>query len=151
VYCETKKKTPCVGPFRTKGEEQWQPVYSYCSSMLTHVHTQLLALKHCWSISTCSCLTTLLTAMILFRTTTTCLSTWRASQYHSTSTIMRSWWKVLKCGWAYRQQTSLTRIYEILYLDTSASISAVTMLRSSLSMNAFFVFNKISFFHCLFC
>jgi hypothetical protein len=22
VYCETKKKTPCVGPFRTKGEEQ---------------------------------------------------------------------------------------------------------------------------------
>jgi hypothetical protein len=36
---------------------------------------QLLALEHCWSISTGGCLTILLTALISIRVTTTCLST----------------------------------------------------------------------------
>jgi hypothetical protein len=35
----------------------------------------LLALKHCWSVSTGACLTALLIALILFRPTATCLFT----------------------------------------------------------------------------
>jgi hypothetical protein len=59
VYCKIakKKKTPtCLGPFRTKGVE--------CSFMTMCVHVQLLTLEHCWSISSGSCLTTLLTSPI---------------------------------------------------------------------------------------
>jgi hypothetical protein len=59
---------------------------------------------------------------------------------NSTSIIM-SWWKVSKCGLAYRQQTSLQQVYENLFPDTiSASVPTVTKLRSSLSMFVFFVF-----------
>jgi hypothetical protein len=36
---------------------------------------QLLALEHCWSISTGNCLTTLLTALISLQVTFTCLPT----------------------------------------------------------------------------
>jgi hypothetical protein len=61
---------------------------------------QQLGLKHCWSISTGSCLTTLLTALILLRGTTTCLPIWRTGWDHSTSTIIRRWWKVSKHGLA---------------------------------------------------
>jgi hypothetical protein len=61
---------------------------------------------------------------------------------HSASTIMRSWWKVSKHGWAHRRQTSLTQAYKILFPDTvSASIPAVTTLRSILNMHGFFVYN----------
>jgi hypothetical protein len=53
---------------------------------------------------------------------------------HSASAIM-SWWKVSKRGWAHRWQTSLTQAHKNLFLDTtSASVPAVTTLRSSLSM-----------------
>jgi hypothetical protein len=38
--------------------------------MIMRVRTQLLALEHCWSISTGSCLTTLLTGPISLRATT---------------------------------------------------------------------------------
>jgi hypothetical protein len=51
---------------------------------------------------------------------------------------------VLKHGWAHRQQTSLTQIYRNLFPNVaSASVPAVTVLRSSLSM---YVFLWIIFF-----
>jgi hypothetical protein len=46
-------------------------------------HIQLLTLDHCWGISTGSCLTTLLTVLILLHATTTCLiypKNWLGSQ-----------------------------------------------------------------------
>jgi transposase len=55
---------------------------------------------------------------------------------HSDSSIMRSWWKVSKRGWAHRRMTSLTQAYTNLIPDTSASIPAVTTLWSSLCMYA---------------
>jgi hypothetical protein len=39
-----------------------------------------------------------------------------------------------KRGWADRRQTSLTHSYKNLFPDPSASVPAVTILRSSLSM-----------------
>jgi hypothetical protein len=51
---------------------------------------------------------------------------------------------MLKCGWAHRRQTSLTQAYKNLFPDTSASISVVTMLWSSLSM--YVIFHIIIFF-----
>jgi hypothetical protein len=46
----------------------------------------------------------------------------------------------------------LTRAYTNLFPNmTSASIPVVTMLRSSLSMNVIFVYDKKFFCHCLFC
>jgi hypothetical protein len=99
VYCETLKKT--VGPFRTKGVECLYPVY--CSSTKTRVHIQLLVLEHCCSVSAGSCLATLLTVLISLRATPTCLPTWRTDCDHNASTIMRSWWKVLKHMWLSSQ------------------------------------------------
>jgi peptidoglycan/xylan/chitin deacetylase (PgdA/CDA1 family) len=59
------------------------------------------------------------------------------------STIMKSWWKVSKHGWAHRRQTSLTQAHKNSFRDTTdASIPAVTALRSSLSVYVFFVYNK---------
>jgi hypothetical protein len=55
------------------------------------------------------------------------------------STIMRGWWKVSKRGWAQWRQTSLTHGYKNLFPDTSASIQAVTTLRSCLSMYFFYI------------
>jgi hypothetical protein len=108
------------------------------TSIAVLVLTQLLALEHCLSISTGSCLTTLLTALISLRATTTCLPTptSRTDWDHSASTIM-SWWKVSKHGWAHRRQTSLTHAYRNLFPYTSDSIPVVTMFRSSLSMYVF--------------
>jgi hypothetical protein len=105
----------------------------------------MLTIKHCWSISTAGCLTSLLTALILLRETTSCFHTWRSGWDHSASTIM-SWWKVSECGWPHRQQISLTQAYRNLFPDmTSVSIPAVTKLRSNLSMYIFFAYNKIFF------
>jgi hypothetical protein len=56
-------------------------------------------------------LTTLLTALISLQVTTACLHTWRTACNHSTSTIMCSWWKVSRCGWSHRRQTSVTQAY----------------------------------------
>jgi hypothetical protein len=107
--------------------------------MTTDVCIRLLTLEHCWRISTGSCL-------ILFWVSTTCLPTWRTGWDHSDSTIMRSWWKVSKRGWAHTQQTSLTKAYKNVFPDmTSASILVVTTFRSSLSMYVFFVYNNIFF------
>jgi hypothetical protein len=60
---------------------------------------------------------------------------------------MRGWWKMSKRGWAHRRWTSLTQAYKNLFPDTtSASVPAVTVLRSSLSMYVFFfVHNKFCF------
>jgi hypothetical protein len=93
VYCETLKKS--VGPFRmpTSGV------------MLLHDNARprtAARTEHSWSISTRSCLTTLLMALILLWATTTCLPTWRTGWDHSTSAIM-SWWKVSKCMWLSSQ------------------------------------------------
>jgi hypothetical protein len=51
---------------------------------------QLLALEHCWSISTWSCLSTLLTALLSLQATTTCLPTRRTGWDHGASEIMSS-------------------------------------------------------------
>jgi hypothetical protein len=134
LYCETLKN--CVGSFRAKEVECWHTVY--CSSMTMRIGIQLFAPEHTWSILTGSCLTTLLTAMIMLRATTTCLPTWRTGWDHSASTIVRSLWQVSKCGWTHRQQISLTHSYKNLYPGKiSASISVVTTFRSSLSRHVF--------------
>jgi hypothetical protein len=39
---------------------------------------------------------------------TTCLSSWRPGCDHSTSTVMKSWWKVSKHGWVHRWQAYKT-------------------------------------------
>jgi hypothetical protein len=53
---------------------------------------------------------------------------------------------VSKRGSAQWQQTPLTQAYRNLLPDmTGASIQAVTMLRSSLSMYLFLVYNKLFF------
>jgi hypothetical protein len=52
-------------------------------------------------------------------------------------------------SWAHRRQTSLTWTYKNLLPDkTSASILAVTMLRSNLSMYVFFVYNNFFLIAC---
>jgi hypothetical protein len=93
-------------------------------------------LNHCWSISTRSCLTNLLTALISLRATTTCLPTWRTGWDHSPSTIMRSWERVKT--WLNSQAA-----YKNLLLDkTRTSIPAVTTLNSGLCMYVFLVDNN---------
>jgi transposase len=70
---------------------------------------------------------------------------------HSPSTIMRSWWKVSKRGWAHRRQTSLTKACKNLFPDPKrALIPAMTTLRSSLSAYVFF-YIIIFFSRFLFC
>jgi hypothetical protein len=109
---------------------------------------QLLALEHYWSISTGSCLTILLTALISLRATTACLPTWETGCNHSFSTIM-SWWKVSKRAWVHRRKISMTQAYNILFPNTtSTSVPAVTMLRSTLSIYVFFVNNIFFLIAC---
>jgi hypothetical protein len=73
----------------------WKKVHRRIQNMPMFVHIQLLALEHCWNISTGSCLTTHLTALISLGATIASLHTWRTGWDHSTSTVMSSWWKVL--------------------------------------------------------
>jgi hypothetical protein len=74
---------------------------------------------------------TILTALISLCLTTTHLPGWDLS----TSTIIRSWWKVSKHGWAHRQQTSLTQANKHLLPNMSvASIPVMIVFRSSVSM-----------------
>jgi hypothetical protein len=87
-------------------------------------------------------LTTLLTVLISLQVTTTCLPTRRTGCDHSASTIM-SWWEASKHCWAHKWQTSLKQAYKISFPDLKiVSIPIVTMLRSSLNMHVFFVYNK---------
>jgi hypothetical protein len=144
VYCETLKRSAKGRPFRTKGMECWHPVQ--CSSMTMRVRIQLLALEHYRSIPTASCLITLLTGLVSLLVTSTCLPISRTGCDHSASTIMRSWSKVSKRGWAHRRQTSLTQAYKNLFPNMkSASIPAATKLRSSLSMYVYFLYITIFF------
>jgi hypothetical protein len=127
-------------PFRTKGLE--------CFSMTMHIRIQLLALEYCWIISTGSCLTILLTALILLQATTTCLPTWRTCCIHSSSEIMRSRWKVSKRGSAHRWQDYFdTGIQILIPRYDKCSIPVVTTLRSSWSMYVFLYY--IIFFSLL--
>jgi hypothetical protein len=57
-------------------------------------------------------LTTLLTALISLRATTTCLPTRRTGWGNNASTIMRRWRNVSKRGWIHRRQTSLTQAHK---------------------------------------
>jgi hypothetical protein len=127
VYCAKLKKKNCIRPFRTKG--------MHCSSTTMCVCKQLPALEHCWRISTGSSVTTLLTALTSLRATTTCLPTWRTVWDHSPSTIT-SWWKLTGGRGLWHSHT------KNLLPDTSASILAVIMLRSRLSMYIFFIYNN---------
>jgi hypothetical protein len=62
-------------------------------SMTMRFSIQLLALEHCWSILTGSCLTTLVTALISLRVTSICLPIWITGCHHSASTVLWSWWR----------------------------------------------------------
>jgi hypothetical protein len=73
-------------------------------ALLEHFSWKML--EHCWSISAGSCLTTLLIALILLWATITCLLIWRTDWDQSSSTIMMSWSKVSKHGWAHRRYFS---------------------------------------------
>jgi hypothetical protein len=146
VYCETAKKLRRAIQNKRRGMLTSGVVLLHDNAR-PHARALLLALQHCWSISTGNSLTTLLTALILLQVTTTCLPTRRTGCDHSASTIMRSWWKVSKRGWAHRQQTSLTQAYKNLFPDTtSVSIPGVTTLRSSLSTYVYFVHNFFPLF-----
>jgi hypothetical protein len=81
--------------------------YSRCSALpwLHDAFMQLFTLDHSWSISAGSCLTTLLTAQILSEGLTH-LPAWRTGWDQSSSTVMRSWLKVWRRGWARRRQIS---------------------------------------------
>jgi hypothetical protein len=52
-------------------------------------------------------------------------------------------------GLAHKRQTSLTQAYTNIFPDTNSSIPKLTMLRSSLSMYVFFVYNNF-FSYCIF-
>jgi hypothetical protein len=57
------------------------------------------------------------------------------------SRILRSWWKVPKCGWVHWWQTSLVQAYNNASLNTiSVSTLAVAMLRSSINIYTYFVY-----------
>jgi hypothetical protein len=66
--------------------------------VLLHVSIQLLPLDHCWNISTRSCLTTFLTALVSFRVSTTYLPTRITGSEYRDPTVMRGCWKVSKRG-----------------------------------------------------
>jgi histone-lysine N-methyltransferase SETMAR len=75
------------------------------------------------------------------------LKTWLGSQQFNNNEESL---KGVKCGGAYRRQTSLTQAYKNLFPDTtSASVLVMTMLRNSLSM--YFLYIIIFFSYCLFC
>jgi hypothetical protein len=79
----------------------------------------------------------------------TYLKNWLGSQSFNNNEVFM---EGVKCGWVHRWQISLTQSYKNLFPNmTSASIPAVTMSRSSLSMHIFFLCNTFFFSDCLFC
>jgi hypothetical protein len=82
----------CVGPFGTKCVECWHP-------LLQHFNMTLFDHPH--------------TGLILLQATTTYLPTRKTGYNHSASTVVRSWLKVLKSGWAQAWCTSLTQAYKM--------------------------------------
>jgi hypothetical protein len=142
VYCETLKK------LRRAIQNRCGMLISSVLIVLLHDNARPHTAARTRAVlenSTGSCLTTLLTALISLQVTTNCLPTWRTGCDHNSSTIMRSWWKVSKRDWTHSWQTSLTQAYKNLFPDTSASIPAVTTLRSKLSSYVFFVYNTFFF------
>jgi hypothetical protein len=65
VYCKMLRKL-CRDIQNKRHEMLTYSLLVVLLSMATHIHIQLLALEHCQSISTGSCLTTLFTALTLF-------------------------------------------------------------------------------------
>jgi hypothetical protein len=113
------------------------------------VSIQLFKLQHCWSISTGSCLTTLLTDLISICATTLCLTTLKTGCDHSASAIMICWWKMPKRGWAHTWQTSMLHAHTYLFPVTSASILGVTTSKNRSSIYVFVEYNKtFSFIAC---
>jgi hypothetical protein len=86
LYCKTLRKLR-----RAIQNKMWNADIRCSAPPWLHFCIQLLALKHCCSISMGSCLTTLLTAQISIQATTTCFPTWRTGCDHSTSAM--SWWR----------------------------------------------------------
>jgi hypothetical protein len=86
LYCvqNTKKK-----PLQGHSEQKAWNADLRCS-MTMRVRIQLFELEQSWSISTGSCLTTLLTTLISRQAIATCLPTCRNGWDHSTSTTIRS-------------------------------------------------------------
>jgi hypothetical protein len=133
LYCETPKK-----PHRSI-QKRKRGMLTYCVVLLhdnarPHTTARTRALPEHFNLELFD---HPLTALISLRATTTCLPIWRTCQDHRASKVMRSYWKVSKRGWAHRRQTSLTQAYKNLFPDMSASIPAVTTLRSSVSMSVF--------------
>jgi hypothetical protein len=99
------------------------PTSDVVSSMTMRARIHLLVLQqHCWSISTGSCLTTILSALISFRATTTCLPIWRTGCDHSSSAKMMTFRKVTKRGWVDTRQASLTQAYKNVFPNPTRSL-----------------------------
>lgn len=116
-----------------------------------HVRIKLLAMEHCQSISAGRCSPTILMALFLLWTTTTCLPTWKTVWVHSTSfshneELMESVKKVAELRGDRLLWHRNTKYFPDI---TIAFIPELSMLRSSLIMHLFL--NKIFFSHCLFC
>jgi hypothetical protein len=126
--------------------ERWHFTIPELSCKFTQISCTLLheiirgqAIKFCMQYAStyiCSHLSTagafqlgsaspLLTSLILFQVTTTCLlvPTWRSGWDHSASAMMKSWWKMSKCGQTCRWQTFLTKAYKSLFPDNEKCLS----------------------------
>jgi hypothetical protein len=137
-------KQNCLGSFRTKGVECWHPLQF--SSRTIRFRVQLLALEHCWSISTGGCWPPSLQP---WSRSERLLPVYLPVELFVISALQQQW------GVDGRRQNMakltgsrlLWHRYKInLFPDTTtASIPVVSTLRSSLSVYVFFVYNKFYF------
>jgi hypothetical protein len=127
VYCETLKKKLCRDIQNKRRGMLTSGIVLFLDNAHLHTaaHTRVLQKHFNWELFDHPPY-----SPDTLRVTITCLPTWKTGWNHSTSTIMRSWWKVSKRGWAHRRQTSLTEAHKNLFPDmTSVTIPAVTTLR----------------------
>jgi hypothetical protein len=144
VYCKTlKKKKKKLRRAGHQNKMRGMLTPGVEPSTIIRGRIEMLALEHCWSISTGSCLTTLLTGLISLRVTTTYSPTWRTGWDHGVSKIM-SWWKVSKSGWTHRRHF-FDKIYKKCFpIKASASVTTATIPKSSLCMHCLYTIDFVS-------
>jgi hypothetical protein len=113
--------------------------------MSVPILVQLVALQHCWSISTGSCLTTLLTALISLRVTTV-LPTLGSQLSNNKEELMKGV-KIYLSSQA--EVFSDTGIHKLIP-NICASVPVLTKLTSSLSMHVCFDVIKYYIIACYF-
>jgi hypothetical protein len=116
--------------------------------MTIHICIQLLALEQCWSISTWSSLTILLTALILLWSTAnlfTYLKKWSGSQRLKNNELIESVKTWLSSQLADFFDIGIQNLFPY---DTNASVLAVTTLKSSISIYICFVYNNFFVIAC---